>query len=516
MTSLFPHLRFHHDETPLSWASRQAAFHLGSRVVPFLNALKIPVVDLACGQLEAVERLCAIAGQDPVPVVANTIVALGARRYRLRDCEFSAEFTTGVVTKFCPLCLQEDRDRQTWPNAAMRHRLQWRLRPVRTCRKHQNSLSNVRAGKWTDMLHEVQAMGDAVSKACVSAPNLEARKPSPLQDYVEGRLEGLPGPAWLDGQGIDQACRAAEMLGGLKIFGPGQKAADMSEDMWDTAGRGAWPLVRDGDAAIREFIRTQLLTAIKMNGHPSSKNSLGMLYGWLSAKRLSKDPGPVRDIVREVIIDNVPLVPGQMLLGEPIIAPRLASISSIASAEHLHPKTLTNILKLAGVIDGTNSMKGARNVVADYTLAKPLIERAQLATPVTRVPDMLSASRPLVSALIELGQLRRIQDHDDLKSKVGKSIDGRSIQEVLKFIEGRFKVVKVVPIGYVQIAKAAEKTKVTLLSILELLFGLHLKSVYRLKGNHGFAAVVVTPAEIMKCIADPPDNVSNMTRFRMP
>lgn len=516
MAALFPNLPFQHDETPMSWAARLAAFHTGGRVLPFLNSMNIPAVDLATGKPVAVERLCFITGHDPEPVMANTVMAMGARRYVLRGCEFSAELTTGVATRFCPLCLSEDQAGQAWPKAAMRHRLHWRLAPVRTCRKHHIPLTQVRAGKWTDMLHEVQTLSEAVSAACVSEPNLVRRNPSPLQEYVEGRLESEPGPAWLDGQGIDQACRAAEMLGGLMTYGPAQKAADMTEDMWDAAGRAAWPIVCVGDAAIRDFLRTQLLTAVNMSGHPSPRNSLGMLYGWLFASRLSKDPGPIRDIVRDVIIDNVPLVPGQMLLGKEITTPRLASITAIASAEHLHPKTLTNILKLAGVIDETEPLKGTCNVVAEYALAKPLIERAQHATPVTRVPDMLSASRPMVAALIELGQLRRIQDHDELKSKVGKSIDGRSIQEVLKFIEGQFEAVDEVPVGYVHLAKAAEKTKVTLLAILELLFGLHLKDACRLKDHHGFEAVMVSPVEIMKCIEDPPNDVSDEIRFWMP
>ncbi len=219
MSALFPHLPFEHDETPMSWAARQAAFHMGGRVMPFLNALEIPAPDLACGKPEAIERLCKRAGQDPVPVFNNAIMALGDRRYRLRECEFSAEFTTGVVTRVCPLCLKEDRDMATWPRAATRHRLHWRLNPIRTCRRHRVSLVNLRMGRWDDMLHEVQAMDDAVSAAYTVACRSEPQDPSELQCYVEDRLQGLSGPAWLDGQAIDQACRAAEMLGGLMAFG---------------------------------------------------------------------------------------------------------------------------------------------------------------------------------------------------------------------------------------------------------------------------------------------------------
>ena len=37
MRPLFPVLPFASDETPLSWAARQAAFHTGGRLAPFLN-----------------------------------------------------------------------------------------------------------------------------------------------------------------------------------------------------------------------------------------------------------------------------------------------------------------------------------------------------------------------------------------------------------------------------------------------------------------------------------------------
>ena len=73
----------------------------------------------------------------------------------------------------------------------------------------------------------------------------------------------------------------------------------------------------------------------------------------------------------------------------------------------------------------------------------------------------------------------------------------------------------VIPEGHVHLAKAAEKTRVTLRAILELLFGQHLENVYRLKGHHGFDSVMVSPTEIMKCIEDPPENASDEIRFWM-
>lgn len=233
------------------------------------------------------------------------------------------------------------------------------------------------------------------------------------------------------------------------------------------------------------------------------------------ASRQSKDPGPIRDIVCEIIVENVPLVPGQMLLGEGVERPRLASIASIAKTEGLHPKTLTNVLRVSGVISNATPVKGGRNVVADYEKARTLIYAAKYAVPAIRVPDVLPASGPLLAALLELGRLTRIQDHEAAKSKVGKSVDGRSIQQVLKFIEGQLGIVEEASDGHYPSSKACEKCRVTLSVILEFLFGGHLKSVYRLKGQNGFAALLVSPAEIMKRVNDPPEDVSDEICFWM-
>ncbi|APX12421.1 TniQ family protein [Tateyamaria omphalii] len=515
MSMLFPKIAFHTGETPMSWASRQAAFHTGGRVVPFLNDLGIPAADLARAKLEAVETLCAKAGEDPAGVVHNSIVAVGHRHFQMRGEEFSAEFTTGPVTRFCPLCIAEDVDGCEHPSEAMRHRVQWRLAPYRTCPKHNLPMSDIRMGKWSDMLHELQAMPEALAEQLEVAKTRARREPSPLQTYIERRLAGETGPVFLDDQRVDQVCRASEMLGGLLHYGPSKKATDMTEDMWDAASRTGWSLLEGGPDAIRAVLAETLTSCLRQNGHPSPRSAFGMLYGWLFSSRLTKDPGPIRDLVRDVIIEHVPLVPGQMLLGKPVAHPRLSSITSIAKAEGLHSKTLANVLRVAGLIGDEEGQKSARNVVADYAKAKVLIDRAKRAVPVTQVPDMLSASRPIVAELISLGQLKRIQDHGQLQSKLGKSIDGRSVQRTLKFIEGAGPLVDEPPETHVNLAKAAEKSRVTLRAILEMLFGQFLPRVYRLQGCQGFEAVLVSPDEIMACIADPPPDASDEIRFWM-
>ncbi|MBM1816313.1 TniQ family protein [Pseudosulfitobacter pseudonitzschiae] len=511
MSALFPILPFADDETPLSWAARQAAFHTCGRALAFLTDLGIPLVDLARGDEAAVLRLCGRAGHDPAAVLRNTISAVGGRRYQLRGLEFAAEFTTGPVTRICPACLDDDLTGARLPGAALRHRLIWKLAPVRTCPVHGTALRDLRLGKWDDIAHELQAMTSLIDNER-GVPG-RARVVSPLQDYAVARLEGCPGPAWLDGQDIDQAVRATEMLGALEAFGPKLKASDMSEDMWDAAGRAGWPIVSEGGAAIREYLMTRVTASRGKRAAPRA--AFGMLHAWLSGSRLSKKPGPIRDMLRDVILETTPLSKGHMLLGKPVTDPHLCSVASIAKAEGLDARTLRNVLKVAGLLSPAEAEQGSNRLVIDYTVARELIDIVKHAVPVTRLPDLLGASRPLVAILIELGKLHRVLDQRALESKVGKAVDGRGVKSILRFLKIKFPTIDETPEGFVNLSKSAEISRSRLKAILELIFLGHLKKVYRVSGAHGFAAVVVDPEEIKALLVSPPPGLSDDSYFLM-
>lgn len=511
MNMLFPMLPFADDETPLSWAARQGAFHIQGRALAFLRDLGIPLLDFARGDERAVLRLCERAGHDPAPVLRNTISAVGGRRYQLRGLEFAAEFTTGPVTRICLGCLDDDITGARLPGAAQRHRLIWRLAPVRTCPVHRTALRDLRSGKWDDIAHELQVMTTLIN-AERQVPE-RVRMVSPLQAYTVARLEGGAGPDWLDGQDIDQAVRATEMLGALEAFGPKLKASDMSEDMWEAAGHAGWPIVSEGDAAIREYLMARV-TAVG-GKRAALRGAFGMLYAWLSGSRVSKNPGPIRDMLWDVILETTPLSKGKMLLGKPVTDPHLCSVASIAKAERLDARTLRNVLQVAGLLSPAEVEQRTNRLVVDYTAASDLIDIVKHAVPVTRLPDLLGASRPLAALLIEIGQLHRVQDHRALASKIGKAVDGRGVSLVLRFLKKSFQAIDVAPVGFVHISKSAEKSHAGVRFILELMFLGHLKRVYRVTGAHGFAAVVVDPEEIKALRDSPPPDLSQDSYFLM-
>lgn len=100
MTTLFPHLPFHVDETPISWIGRLAELHTGGSVYAFSNDLGFSLSAVQLGDIETIHRICEIAGQDPEPVLRNTATSDGDSLYTLRGEQFPAMMLTREETRF--------------------------------------------------------------------------------------------------------------------------------------------------------------------------------------------------------------------------------------------------------------------------------------------------------------------------------------------------------------------------------------------------------------------------------
>jgi hypothetical protein len=260
MTRLFPMFPFHPDETPWSWAARMAAFHINGPVVLFLRDLGLDSVAFTSGDPCEVAHLCDLAGQDPQPVLRNTVVDEGFRVRRLGDERLQDSLCRAADLRFCPLCLAEDDAtaalaRQD-PAAYRRERLIWRLKPVRRCPVH--GLPLVRRNRPETLAGPgvfAETVPETASGLAKMGRGREARLESPLQPYVIGRVEGQTGPAWLDSQTLDQAVRATEMLGAVLAFGPHTYFEDLSVEDQDAASAEGYKFASRGEPGIRHALR---------------------------------------------------------------------------------------------------------------------------------------------------------------------------------------------------------------------------------------------------------------------
>lgn len=314
--TLFPRLAFSPDETHASWAGRLAAFHTGGGVDAFLRDLKIPVMAFNHGYPEFVRNLCTIADQDPEPVLRNTILRANAYTYSLNKEKFSSGMLVGQMTKFCPKCLLEDDAKGGRPHAQRREHLAWCLASVHVCPTHNIFLMSDNLTTWG--LRDLSTRVPLCTKGLqILSEHSGIATPSPLQAYLLGRIAGEKGPDWLDGQAIDQAARATEMLGAVLEFGYRADIDNMSIDDWHRAACVGWEFTSLGEPGLRTAF--QMLQAETPKATDARDRNpgyrFGRLYHWLALKTNHDDRGPIRDVLRKHIVATEPVTTERKILG---------------------------------------------------------------------------------------------------------------------------------------------------------------------------------------------------------
>lgn len=502
MSTLFPHLPFSVEETPISYAARLASYHIGARVGDFLKDIEVPADALASGDAEAIENLGRIACVDPDALRANATRPLAKRLFELRGHVLSAEFYNGSDAVFCPACLMEDDDAAGIEDVARtrRGRLDWTLQPVRTCARHDLALTRRRKqsgdGKYLELAFRVPERGADLHPLIDDA---EQRGTSALQTYVLNRLRGERGPFWLDGQTLEQAVRTSEMLGMLAEFGPSARPSAMGDDDWDRAGRVGYEITSRGEEGIREAL-SDAQRAFRQTGKKLGRRKIfGATYEWLSSSRNAKEPGDVRRIMREHIFDTMEIAAGEPILGGRLTERRLHSVESLAAESGLDARTLRNLLAAGKLIPAGEEANGSH--VFDAEAGRRLAASVRRMTHVSSLGKALNCTRPQAEQLLDERLLTPIIDAPaSTAGQTRKAVDNLEIKGLIGSLHRRAYTVRDAPEGMVSVFKAAQKTRVLSSEIAHLVLGGFVTNVARLGNVEGYGSILVDPEEVRRQI----------------
>ena len=284
MARLYPLLPFHPDETPWSWVARMAAYHIRGTIEWFLRDLGFEPFAISMGEPDEILRLCLLAGQDADVVLRNTPTRFGVRSHRLGKEILLDSLHPWDDLRFCPACLAADdraAEAASQANAIhRRERLAWRLRPVRRCTLHGVPLIGCKRPE-ADGTVGVFAHKDAGHITVRGERSVEAtaRPPTPLQVYVQRRIEGRPGPEWLDLQHLEQAVRVTELLGLAVEFGPHSVLNDLSDTDRDAAATTGWRYASEGNDGVLQAL--SILHARSGQPGPLGRRAMWQCYGAL-------------------------------------------------------------------------------------------------------------------------------------------------------------------------------------------------------------------------------------------
>src|SRR5690606_15634310 len=117
---------------------------------------------------------------------------------------------------------------------------------------------------------------------------------------------------------------------------------------------------------------------------------------WLAYQKVEEEAlEPLRDIIRDMLIDLVPIGAGEVVLGRKVSERKRHSIHSAAKESGLHPKTLRKALKHLAIIDSRSDGLTDHWVILDAGKVEPLLTELKRAMNLKGAAAFLGLPRPL-------------------------------------------------------------------------------------------------------------------------
>lgn len=311
----------------------------------------------------------------------------------------------------CPTCLQEDHAKHAGrPEVVCTQRAEWQISHIRTCRIHESSLVQIGNAVTPDRLGDfARAIRYAWPHMDAYAARAIARAPSPLETYIANRIAGRSGPAWLDANTLYGAARACEMLGAAAIHGAHVLTDGLDEDGWYSAGAVGFEIASDGETRIRALLAELREDCPSDAGQIGLRAIFGTLHEWLAHGDDIGEAGPLRDVLRRFVLDTMPVGPGDVVLGEPVVRRTMHSIYSLHKKTGLHWKRLRKLLEDADLVAGEDN-RSDHLVVFPAEAGEAAARRVAGGLSLKQVEAYMNCPRPHPKLLEESGFIRPVID----------------------------------------------------------------------------------------------------------
>jgi hypothetical protein len=338
------------------------------------------------------------------------------RTFVLNGQRLTASSLQRSVLIACPHCLMEDMRSGPYEPALNAYgRVLTEIVYLRTCRTH--SVPNVLIGRpaqpshthdftliLRENLHRLPALAD-------EAPH---RPASGYELHFEDRLAGHHKPApWLDTLGFSAAAKACEVFGIVAEFGPTQGRRPLSEGDLARAAAAGFEILRHGIQEARDFL-TSLQRRPGLTGVAGPQQAYGRIYQWLAFGGDDPDVAPIKDMVREHIVETMPVGRGDEVLGVIVEQRRLHSLRSAAVAHGVHPKTAVKYLRRSGMAPAETDELTDNLVLMPASPVDILMSRVARGIQQYDIHAYLDVSRTHLLHLLNGGHLKPIVEAEDL------------------------------------------------------------------------------------------------------
>ncbi len=498
--SMLPILRPYADETTVSWCARVARFHTGLACADFLHMMEIRQADVMDLSDHAVERLSKLTGVSEEQILGCGPQKVGDRLLAYNGETFGPAFMKRTHTTYCPACLIDDATEEA--NGDRVGRLSWMFATVRVCARHGIVLTRRKNSGYSERFQDMDKVAPSCEELAEQVVVAETASVSPLQTYVVDRLSGMEGPRWMNGQRIDQAARACEMLGVCRIRGAHADIDDLTMQQWDEAGAVGMEAVSQGPEGIYrilEDIVRETTIEKRWGGAPSA---LGRVYDWLQLNKSKQDPGPIQDVVRDFVVDHMPVEPGTELFGGTVLQRNRHTVATLSKVSKLHQKTLNRALVITGVLaDGDPDQIDIRKTF-NAEDGEALARRIKNSTPIKKIPDYLNCNRTQAQMMVKTGILKKLANDPSITGGVLSKVANDDLDDFLIRFRATGRRVAVPSPGMTDVITASEIARVPAADIVALVLEGRLSKVEVGDEDLRFRSVFVDADEVRSAARD--------------
>ncbi|MHC2215800.1 TniQ family protein [Rhizobium leguminosarum] len=494
---------FNIGETVASYCSRVAVACGYENAKTFAAQHGFRFQGLAVGNENDLESFAALLGTSRQSLFRGVVITKD-RITSLSGVEFSYSMAHRRRLRFCPACvLQDERQASGRRGHRAYGRIEWLAGPIRVCREHGVMLVELKPHPSPDLAHDFASKLAFEQEIIPSLAETAFRmEPDSLQGYVEGRIRSGPnGNSWLDAFPMYVVVRLCETVGAVARYGIRVRHSEVSDEGWSECAGTGFDILCGGETEFKKFLVGLLERFYETASDMGGPSLFGPIYRMLADKSAGDAFQPIREIMREVVLNEIPLGPGNEFFG-PVTERRVHSVYTASRDFRIQPARLRSVLIRSGIVDEAASDRTFNRILVPVETMESIAAEISSALSFKDTALRLGLDRSKLSSLIECGVLRRFETATAAKhgSDVNLTVLATAtfragdVDDLLRRLDTLPTVEPssaLLPIG-----PTARKINSKNGDIIRILLDGGLKQVARVKHEVGFASVRLDPNEV--------------------
>lgn len=252
-------------------------------------------------------------------------------------------------------------------------------------------------------------------------------------------------------------------------------------------GRAAFPFVAEGPKGVHALLHEVVHRAGDLSDYASPRSVFGHFYRWLALPRKNWDTDQVWEVVRDFIVDNLPLPSNESVLGQ-TAQRKWHSVRTLSATAKLPDEVARRVFALAP--------SGAKNEFGflDASVVKELVALTDRPLGKGRGADLLGVPVATFDRLVAAGLI--VGTKHDAETNPESISQFKSIQNLLLRLQDGLTPVDEPPLGKLRLLDATRRMGAELPEVIKAMLAGNLAHAQLLKHAPNLSGVYIDPEEL--------------------